>query len=56
MDDDVVCFCFPFVNISGTPSVSNNFAPDQAGHFVGHHLGPSCFQRLTAGDFYKIHN
>ena len=30
--------------------VSNSLDPDQARHFVGPDLGPSCLQRLSAGD------
>ena len=31
-------------------SVSNSLDPDQARHYVGPDLGPSCLQRLSADD------
>ena len=37
-------------SLSGIPSVSNCFDPDQARHSGGPDLGTNCLQRLSADD------
>ena len=45
----LICRLLIFFKIlSGIPSVSNSFDPDQARHFVKSDLGPNCLQRLSA--------
>ena len=51
----VVCCLFSksffFINsFRNTIRVTNSLDPDQARHFVGPDLGPSCLQRLPADD------
>ena len=39
-----------------TVRASNGLDPDQGRRFVGPDLGPSCLQRLSGDDYYKIVN